>query len=139
MVFNWLWNFKYSKEHVKATITIQKYVRGFIARKRVDQILEDLEQKKQVMLVWHTIMKQTKQIQALSENTQMDFETSIEMLPTYHQTMRAYIKQRSTMVERILNLDGYIQHLNNVGDPLPTKMFPVKSLFIQGTKIIPCI
>jgi hypothetical protein len=136
MVLNWLWNLKYSKTHVRSTIVLQKYTRGFLARRRVDKMLEDLETKQQVMLVWHSIMKQSKQIKALSDETKIDFETKLDTAPEYHHVVRTYMKQRSNMVRNILDLDEYVNQLNNVGDPLPSRMFPIHGLFIQGRQII---
>ena len=139
MVLNWLWNMTYRQKHVTATIILQKNVRGFLARRRVNKMLADLETKQQVMLVWHEITKQTKHITSLGENTRIDFEVAIDKLPTYHSVLRSYQKERSKMVEQIVNLDRYVYQMDNVGDPLPCRMFPVKSLFIKGTKIIPSI
>ena len=136
MVLNWLWNLKYSKQHVKSTVVLQKYARGFLARRRVDKILEDLETKQQIMLVWHSITKQSKQIKALSDETGIDFETKIDKLSDYHHVVRTYMKGRSTMVRKILDLDEYVNQLDNVGDPLPSRMFPIHGLFIQGKQII---
>ena len=135
MVLNWLWNWKYSKEHIDAVITIQKYFRGNVARQRVQKIVEDLETKQLTMLIWHEITQRSKRITAMGENTQMDFETKINTLPEYMNVMRAYQKERSKMVNQIVGLDTYIQQMENDGEPLPRRMFPVKSLFVQGIKI----
>ena len=139
MVFNWLWNLTYSKKHVQSTIVLQKHARGFLARRRVDKMLADIEQKQQVMLVWHTITKQSKQIKSLSDETKMNFETNIDQASGHHHVLRTYLKERSEMVRKILNMDEYVQQLDNVGDPLPSRMFPVHNLFVKGTKIIPPI
>ena len=135
MVLNWLWNWKYSKEHIDAVITIQKYFRGNVARQRVQKIVEDLETKQLTMLIWHEIAQRSKRITAMGENTQMDFETKINTVPEYMNVMRAYQKERSKMVNQIVGLDTYIQQMENDGEPLPRRMFPIKSLFVQGIKI----
>ena len=138
MVINWLRNWKYSKKHIDATITIQKHVRGSIARQRVQKIVEDLETKQLTMLLWHEITQRSKRITAMGENTRMDFETKIDVVPEYMNVMRTYQKERSKMVNQIIGLDTYIQQMENDGEPLPRRMFPVKSLFIQGKQIKLC-
>ena len=135
MVLNWLWNLKYSKKHVNAVIVFQKYTRGFIARKRVEQIHQDIETKKQFLLVWHTISQQTRQIESMCENNRLDMDVCLKNIPKYHKTLRTYQKERSRMVEQVINLDRYMNQIDNVGEPLPCRMFPVKGLFIQGIKI----
>ena len=135
MVLNWIRNWKYSKEHIDAIVTIQKYLRGHIARKRVQKIVEDLETKQLTMLLWHEITQRTKRITAMGENTQMDFETKIETIPEYMNVMRAYHKERSKLVSQIVGLDTHVKQMENDGEPLPRRMFPVKSLFIQGKQI----
>ena len=136
MVFNWLWNLTYSKKHVQSTIVLQKYVRGFLARRRIDKMLEEIELKQQVMLVWHSIMKQSKQIKSMGDETKTNFEIDIDQVTCQHHVLRTYFKERSEMVRKILNMDEYVQQLDNVGDPLPIRMFPVHSLFVQGKQII---
>ena len=138
MVLNWLRNWKYSKEHIDAAITIQKYYRGNVARKRVEKIVEDLETKQLTMLMWHEITQRSKRITAMGENTRMDFETKIDTVPEYMTIMRAYQKERSKMVNQIVGLDTYIQQMENDGEPLPRRMFPLRSLFIQGKQIKKC-
>jgi hypothetical protein len=135
MVLNWIWNWKYSKEHICAIVTIQKYTRGYITRKRVQKIMEDLETKQLMMLVWHEITQRTKRITAMGENTQMDFDATIDTIPEYMNVMRAYHKERSRLVAKIVGLDIHVKQMDNDGEPLPRRMFHNRSLFIQGKQI----
>lgn len=137
MVLNWLYNFKYSKKHVKSAITIQKYVRGFLARKERERKLDILEQKNRIFMKWHSIAQQTRLIEAECENSIVDLETVFDNVKQHHYIQRVYQKKRSTMVQQIANLDRTFKHLCDDGDRLPKKMFPHSNLYIQGKKIIP--
>ena len=137
MVLNWLYNWKYSKQQVASTVVIQKYVRGFLARKKFQQRLERLEKQHRVFMKWHSIANQSKKIEAECENNMVDLDQTFEYVTSDYYIQRIYQKKRSLMVQQICDLDRLVKQLTNDGDVLPRKMFPHSGLFVQGNKIMP--
>ena len=137
MVFNWLYNWKYSKQHVSSAIVLQKYVRGFLTRQGLKKKLVLLEKQHRVFMKWHSIAQQSKKIEAECENTMMDLDKTFEHVTEDYYVRRIYQKKRSLMVQQIADLDRIMRQITNDGDILPRKMFSHSGLFVHGHKIIP--
>ena len=137
MVLNWLYNWKYSKQHASSAIVIQKYVRGFLARQGLKKKLERLEKQHRVFMKWHSIAQQSRKIEAECENTRMDLDKTFENVTENYYVHRIYQKKRSSMVQQIAELDRIMKQITNDGNVLPRKMFSHSGLFVQGHKIMP--
>lgn len=137
MVLNWLYNWKYSKQHVSSAITIQKHVRGFLARVTMKKNLERLDKQHRVFMKWYSIAQQSKRIEAECEKTIVDLDKTFEYVTEEYYIHRIYQKKRSLMVQQIADLDRLMKQMTNDGDVLPRKMFTHSGLFVQGKKIIP--
>ena len=136
MLLNWIYNFKYSKKHVAAVTVLQKYTRGFLTRRRVEELCDKREQMQQAFLAWHGNVMCIKKIYAAMEHEKMHLESQIEEGERYHIVNRTYQKQRSEMVNSIITLDTLMRNYDNDGTPLPIRLFVTRGLIVRGTSII---
>ena len=135
MLLNWIYNFKYSKKHVAAAKTIQRYARGFIARRHVEDLCDKREQMQQAFIAWHGNVLCIKKIYAAMEHEKMHLESQIEEGERYHIVNRTYQKQRSEMIKSIIDLDTIMKNYDNDGEPLPIRLFVTRGLLVKGTSI----
>ena len=136
MVLNWLYNWKYSKQHVSSVITIQKHARGFLSRKHTREMLERLERQQKVFMKWRSITQQTKKIEVECDNAMFEMDNTFEHVTEDYYVQRIYQKKRSLMVQQVANLDRLMKQMTNDGTILPRKMFSHSGLRIQGRKIM---
>jgi len=135
-IINWIYNnYKYTKVHRASAITIQKHIRGYIARKRIDKHLDALETKQRVVDTWDTITKTSKEIYALREHETCALNAQIMENKRYTLLNRTYQKERSNLVSKIADMDETMRRFDNEGEPLPKQVFVTHGLFIKGKKI----
>ena len=136
MVLNWLYNWKYTKQHVASAIVIQKHIRGFLDRQSVRRKTDKLELQQELLFRWMRMTKISKEIEAKCNSTTLEFEKTLGSITDFYYINRIYQKNRGKLVEQILDLDRYVKQLDNDGDQLPRRMFPHSELCIRGKKIV---